>query len=438
MLHPIILAGSTQQSDDLTSGVRPMHFEDAPGVASRFSNLLTRLSGDIFAPAVVVAPQECAALVRQQSQPGAVTRLILEPGEHKPAAALLSAVLSLQNTPHALVVVAPASADFEDASQLDQALCQAIPAAQRGEIVMLGQRRSRDYMGYGSLEVASIPRDTNPVAVNRVMPSDRQTSLSNLLVGNHQLCGLGVYVARVDMLLAAYKFHASRVFLPVKNAFQCATVSGGALLLDNENYRRVKPQSFEKTVAQRARSVVAIQVDQAWTEYSEWDRDAALDRRQDPGVAGWHADCLEEQAAAHPHAADMIALYQSLASAQAGGAPVSSSVDFDWGRRETVAMGPGLSLKRLVVKPGEAVRLRAGPGGAEHWIVVKGDALVTLGAHIRRIWETQSARIPAGRSRRIENSGSMPLHMVQMQVASATPPAPSTPAAIGGIPAGFA
>ncbi|OIQ27205.1 MAG: mannose-6-phosphate isomerase [Alphaproteobacteria bacterium MedPE-SWcel] len=415
-----------------------MHFEDAPGLRSRYSDILARLSGDIFAAPIVVTTQDCASVARRQAKPGAGTRLILEPDQHKPAAALLSAVLSLQNTPHALVVVAPATADFEDAGQLDQALCQAIPAAQRGEIVMLGQRRSRDYMGYGSLEVTSIPRNTTPVAVSRIMPADRQTSLSNLLVGNHQLCGMGIYVARVDMLLAAYKFHASRVFLPVKNAFQRGTTADGAIHLDQGYYGRVKAQSFEKAVAQRARSVVAIQVDTAWTEYSDWDRDAALDRRPDLGLVGWEADRLEEQAAVHPHAADMMAIYQSLATVPAGDTPVSSSADHDWGRQETLAMGPGFSLKRLVVKPGEAVRLRAEAGAAEHWVVVKGDALITLGSHIRRIWETQSARIPAGRSRRIENSGSTPLHMVQMQVASSTPPTPSTNAGIDAIPAGFA
>ena len=419
MLHPIILAGSVTPASDGAAGVCPLHFEGAPGILSRFEQLLSGLSGDVFAAPTVVTTQDCADVALAQAERFQGVTTIVEPEDHKPAAALLSALLAMKDKPGALVVVCPATMDFDDPSQFDRALCHAIPSAQRGEIVMLGKRTERAYTGYGTMELAAQPRENAPVYVTRVLPSGRQTTWGSLFHDNHQLWGLGIYIARVDTLLAAFKAHASRLFLPVKNATQRAVATGRAILLDNGAYRRVKAISFEKAVAQKADNLVAIQLDPAWSATGEWDQDAAAERRSaEVDYSAWDADLAQDQTADYSNAADMMAVYQSLATATEDDALVSRSTTYDWGRQETLAMGPGFTLQRLLVHPGESVELTAGNETPEHWIVVQGSALVTLGAHVRLIWESQSARIPAGRSRRVENPGSSTLHMIQLQVST--------------------
>ena len=111
MLHPIILAGSVHPSSDRQAGEGPMHFERSPGIPSRFEQVVAHLTGEVFASPLVVATQDCGPLVEAQTNHA---RIILEPDTHKPAAALLSAVLSLRHEPDAIVVVAPASANLED------------------------------------------------------------------------------------------------------------------------------------------------------------------------------------------------------------------------------------------------------------------------------------------------------------------------------------
>ncbi|WOI33981.1 mannose-6-phosphate isomerase [Tritonibacter scottomollicae] len=415
MLHPIILAGSVHPSSDRQAGEGPMHFERSPGIPSRFEQVVAHLTGEVFASPLVVATQDCGPLVEAQSNHA---RIILQPDTHKPAAALLSAVLSLRHEPDAIVVVAPASANLEDQKALDTALCQAIPAAQRGEVVMLGHRTGRAYPGFGVMEIADQPRDTAPVSVSQLLASGRQTTLSHLLQGNHQLWGLGIYIARVDVLIAAFKRHASRLFLPVKNALLRAATAGRAIYLDNSSYQRVKCVSFERAVGQKLEHVSAIQMDTSWTELSDWDRDAVADRE----MSAWDTDLAQEQAGEHSHTAEMMSVYKSLANASEDDALMSRASEHEWGRHETLAMGPGFTLQRLTVQPGAQVELSAGAGSAEHWIVVQGAALITLGGHVKLVWESQSARIPAGRTRMIENPGSATLHLVQLQISALSAP----------------
>ncbi len=439
MLQPIILAGSQTQTSNQLAGVCPLHFETADGVSSRFQQVLAALSGDVFATPVVVTTRDCADLAVSQSVEHKGTRLLLEPQEHKPAAALLSALLSLKDRPEAIVVVAPATARFADVRQLDRALCHAIPAAQRGEIVLFGHRTARAYGGYGTLEVTSVPRDCAPVQISRVLPSGRQTTLGSLFQANHQLWGLGIYVARVEVLLAAFRSHASRLFLPVKNALLRGRALGCGWMLDNSTYSRVKPLSFEKAVAQKVDHLAAIQMDTGWSEWSDWAQDAEADQQEvHRDRAAWDADLAEDRRqGAFGSAADMMAVYRGLADLPQGEALAACVNDFDWGRREMLAMGPGFSLMRLTVNPGASLNLSAEAAAPEHWVVVQGSALITLGDHMRLVWESQSARIPAGRKRRVENPGSAPLQMIQLQVCALSKVAGSSRSPFADFPTDF-
>ena len=55
---------------------------------------------------------------------------------------------------------------------------------------------------------------------------------------------------------------------------------------------------------------------------------------------------------------------------------------------------------------------------AEHWIVVKGTALVTRGEEELMLSENQSTFIPLGTKHRLENPGVIPLELIEVQSGS--------------------
>ena len=54
----------------------------------------------------------------------------------------------------------------------------------------------------------------------------------------------------------------------------------------------------------------------------------------------------------------------------------------------------------------------------EHWVVVKGAALVTNGDKEILLHEDQSTYIPAGNVHRLENPGVIPLELIEVQIGS--------------------
>ena len=55
---------------------------------------------------------------------------------------------------------------------------------------------------------------------------------------------------------------------------------------------------------------------------------------------------------------------------------------------------------------------------AEHWIVVKGTARVTRGDEVFILSENESTYIPLGTRHRLENPGTIPLEIIEVQSGS--------------------
>ncbi len=86
-----------------------------------------------------------------------------------------------------------------------------------------------------------------------------------------------------------------------------------------------------------------------------------------------------------------------------------------WGYYESVDEGERFQVKRLMVKPGQSISLQLHHKRAEHWVVVSGRARVTRGDEILDLEANQSTYIPIGMKHRLENAGSAPLLIVEVQ-----------------------
>jgi mannose-1-phosphate guanylyltransferase/mannose-6-phosphate isomerase len=86
-----------------------------------------------------------------------------------------------------------------------------------------------------------------------------------------------------------------------------------------------------------------------------------------------------------------------------------------WGYYETVDGGERFQVKRLMVKPGQALSLQMHHHRAEHWVVVSGTAKVTRGDEVFVISENESTFIPLGVKHRLENPGKVPLYLIEVQ-----------------------
>jgi mannose-1-phosphate guanylyltransferase/mannose-6-phosphate isomerase len=89
-----------------------------------------------------------------------------------------------------------------------------------------------------------------------------------------------------------------------------------------------------------------------------------------------------------------------------------------WGYYQGVDTGSRYQVKRIVVKPNAKLSLQRHFHRAEHWVVVRGTAEVTIGPEVRTVHENESTYIPIGSVHRLANPGKIPLELIEVQVGS--------------------
>ena len=68
--------------------------------------------------------------------------------------------------------------------------------------------------------------------------------------------------------------------------------------------------------------------------------------------------------------------------------------------------------------PGGMLSLQKHHHRAEHWVVVRGTAEVTIGDDVQTVHENESIYIPIGSVHRLANPGKIPLELIEVQTGS--------------------
>lgn len=89
-----------------------------------------------------------------------------------------------------------------------------------------------------------------------------------------------------------------------------------------------------------------------------------------------------------------------------------------WGSYTVLEEGPRYKIKRIVVNPGQKLSLQFHYHRSEHWVVVKGTALVEIDGVEKYVYENENIFVPPTKVHRLANPGKVPLEIIEIQVGS--------------------
>jgi mannose-1-phosphate guanylyltransferase/mannose-6-phosphate isomerase len=112
---------------------------------------------------------------------------------------------------------------------------------------------------------------------------------------------------------------------------------------------------------------------------------------------------------------DIKGLVSRIREQHAPEADAHRKVRRPWGFYDSIDHGERFQVKRIVVTPGARLSLQLHHHRAEHWVVVRGTALVTRGDEQFLLSENESTFIPLGVKHRLENPGKVPLEIIEVQ-----------------------
>lgn len=86
-----------------------------------------------------------------------------------------------------------------------------------------------------------------------------------------------------------------------------------------------------------------------------------------------------------------------------------------WGAYTILEEGPNFKIKLIEVSPGAKLSMQLHSRRSEHWVVVSGVAKISNGDQEIVLESNQSTYIPIGHKHRLENSGNIPLKIIEVQ-----------------------
>jgi mannose-1-phosphate guanylyltransferase/mannose-6-phosphate isomerase len=425
------------------------------GEESLFQTAARRMSCPRFAAPLVVTGNDFRFIVIEQLAAAEIApqAVAIEPEGRNTAPAILAAALLLEREePGALLLVTPSDHVIPDDAAFRAAVFAACSQAQAGGLVTFGIPPTRAETEYGWLELApgADAAATTPQQLVRFVEKPQAAQAQAMLASGHFLWNAGIFLFSAKALIIAFRTHAPDVLEPVEAAVANAKRDLGFIRLDAAAWGRVPNISLDYAIMERAENLTVIPYAAGWSDIAGWEavwREGVPDadgnvtfglatnldcrntllRSESPRLALVGIGLQDMVAVAMPDAVlvaprsqahrvkDAVADLKARNVAQATEFPTDHR---PWGWFESLAQGERFQVKRIVVKPGAALSLQSHQHRSEHWIVVEGTARVTVEDTVRLLAENQSVYIPIGVRHRLENPGTLPVILIEVQTGS--------------------
>lgn len=376
------------------------------------------------------------------------TTLLLEPKGRNtgPAIALGAMQCARQFGGDTVMLVLSADHLVPDVEAFVASASQAFRLAAEGSIVVFGISPTSPDTGFGYVEVAQVSRESQ--AVKRfVEKPDLQTAQEYLATGRYYW-NSGMFCFTADTILAALEKHAPELLVAARRAFASATQSDAAMQFDLHDFGLQPDISIDYAVMERADNVQVVPAKFSWSDVGSWPSvarsllpDASGNTMPSDVVAinttnthvqveshgpkqvatlGVHdlviVDTPDALLVAHKDSAqDVKRIVDALKARNHETVHLPATVHRPWGTYASLKEEEGYKVKRITVRPGQSLSLQYHHQRAEHWVVVKGVAMVQVGDVEYATLPGQYRYIPLNEKHRLTNIGEEELVLIEVQ-----------------------
>ena len=379
-------------------------------------------------------------------------RYLLEPKGRNtaPAIALAALVCAQAHGPDAVMLVLPADHLIPDTEAFVVCALEAAHQAQQGQLVVFGISPTAPEPGFGYIEVEKASRRTQK-ARRFVEKPDLSTAQQYLATGRYYW-NSGMFCFTVGNILQGLKDHAPEVLQAAEHALAGSTTQDGVTQFESHAFGLQPNISIDYAVMERASNVTLVPARFGWSDVGSWPAVArahtadtsgntfvhsegtefvALDTtgthvqtgshtRKVVATVGVHdlviVDTPDALLVAHKSAAQKVrAVVDILKERKHESTHFPAAVPRPWGSYATLTGEDGYKVKRISVKPGQALSLQYHHQRAEHWVVVQGTAMVQVGDEEYKTLPGQYRYIPLKERHRLTNIGQDELVLIEVQ-----------------------
>jgi mannose-1-phosphate guanylyltransferase/mannose-6-phosphate isomerase len=458
MLIPVILSGGAgTRLWPLSRELYPKQFLPLTSERTMIQETALRAAGlsSVAAPIVVCNEAHRFMVAEQLRQVGiAPQSILLEPVGRNTAPALAVAALAAladagdkrADTEATLLLVLPADHVLADVAAFQRAVATAMPAAAEGRFVTFGIVPTHPETGYGYIRKGV--EDGAVLRVAAFVEKPDAAKAAQFVASGEYLWNSGMFLLSAQGYLDELRRLDPVMFAACEQAYGSAVRDLDFTRLDRVAFEACRADSIDYAVMEKTDRAAVVPLAAGWSDIGSWaSLQDALPADSEGNVL--HGDVVTEDSsdcllyssdrlvaavgldshvvietkdailvAPKDRVRDVKRLVERLKKAGRSEPGLHREVFRPWGSYDSIDAGERFQVKRLTVKPGAVLSLQMHRHRAEHWVVVKGQARITRGEEVFLLSENESTYIPVGTVHRIENPGSEPLQIIEVQSGS--------------------
>ena len=429
---------------------RPKQYLNLIGEDSMLQQTLTRLEGLDQAPPIIVCNEEHRFLVAEQTRQIGIesATIILEPeGKNTAPAIALAALVASATNPDSALLVLPADHHIGRPEQLRAAVKEALAAALCTKLVTFGLVPTRAETGYGYIKRGET-LSGNVAVLDQFVEKPNEVSAKGYLDSGEYVWNSGMFLFNAGHFLDALSEFQPTIAAACRAAMANSERDMNFVRPDSKAFANCPSESIDYAVMEHTKDGVVVSLDCDWSDIGAWSAlwdtggkdgegnvthgDVVLDNTHNSYVrsqsrlvttSGVNDLVVVETAdavmVADRHSVqDVKHIVSMLKSQQRSEADAHHRVFRPWGFYESLIVGDGFQVKRIVVNPGQQLSLQMHHHRAEHWVVVRGTAEVINGDQTMTLVKDQSTFVPVGAQHRLSNPGAVPLELIEVQTGS--------------------
>jgi len=447
-ITPVVMAGgSGTRLWPLSRALYPKQFLKLGQDETLLQQVFRRLEGLSLSNPLVICNEEHRFLAAEQLRAmGELNHnILLEPqGKNTAPAVALAAFAALRSDPEAVLLVLASDHIIQEKAAFQHVVEQALPLAQRGELVTFGIVPSHPETGYGYIKQGT-PIDGGAYKVERFVEKPQASVAEEYLVEGGYLWNSGMFVFKASTYLNELERQRPEIYAACKAASSAESPDMDFIRVNAEAFAECPDESIDYAVMENASSTAVIPLDAGWSDIGSWSALWEVTEQDVDGNATVGDVIAQNTQNSYLYAEsgllatvglqDIVVVQTKdavLVADKASIQDVKSIVNTlktenrpecrshrevyrPWGKYDSVDAGQRYQVKRITVKPGEKLSVQMHHHRAEHWIVVSGTANVTIDDQTRLVTENQSVYIPVGSVHALENPGIIPLELIEVQ-----------------------
>jgi mannose-1-phosphate guanylyltransferase / mannose-6-phosphate isomerase len=449
MIPLIMCGGAGTRLWPASREARPKQFLPLFGGLSTFQETIQRVADrTIFSRPIVITNVRYRFMVAEQlAQIGADVDILLEPARRDSGPAIAAgATYALQRADNPVIVALAADHTVTDSVAFVAACRTARAAAEQDRIVTFGVRPDRPATEYGYIRLGS-PLNEEVFETGQFIEKPSASDAARYVEDGY-LWNSGNFVFRARAFLDEYrKFDADSVEA-IADAVARAGTDLQFVTLDPKRFAEARAISVDYAVMEKTSRAAVLPVTFGWSDVGSWQSVWELTPKDGDGnalrgegvfvestgsyvasekalvalfgvhnlvvVAAGDAVLVTDRA----HVADVKRLVERLKQVAPNLVEEHVRVHRPWGFYQSLDQGGRYQVKRIVVTPGGRLSLQMHHHRAEHWVVVRGTARITIGDEVKTVHENGSTYIPIGAKHRLENPGKIDLELIEVQSGS--------------------